>query len=34
MKNVKEEKIVDIIVDEKFTFKWHTEYICTKAKKS
>ena len=34
IKQVKEEKILGIIVDEKLTFKSHIEYICTKARKS
>ena len=34
LKQVKEKKILGIIVDEKLTFKSHTECICTKARKS
>ena len=34
LKQVKEKKILRIIVDEKLTFKSHIEYICTKARKS
>ena len=34
IKQVKEKKMLGIIVDEKLTFKSHIEYICIKAKKS
>ena len=34
LKQVKEKKILRIIVDEKLTFKSHIEYICTKARQS
>ena len=34
LKQVKEKKILGIIVDEKLTFKSHIECICTKARKS
>ena len=34
IKQVKKKKILGIIVDEKFTFKSHIKYICTKARKS
>ena len=34
LKQVKEKKILRIIVDEKLIFKSHIEYICTKARKS
>ena len=34
LKQVKEKKILRIIVDEKLTFKSHVEYICTEARKS
>ena len=34
LKQVKEKRILGIIVDEKLTFKSHIEYICTKARKS
>ena len=33
IKQVKEKKMLGIIVDEKLTFKSHIEYICTKARK-
>ena len=34
IQQVKEKKIVGIVVDEKLTFKLHIEYICTKTRKS
>ena len=34
IKQVKQKKILGIIVDEKLTFKSYIEYICTKARKS
>ena len=34
LKQVKEKKILEIIVDEKLTFKLNIEYICTKPRKS
>ena len=34
LKQVKEKKILGIIVDEKLIFKSHIEYICIKARKS
>ena len=34
IKQVKKKKILGIIVHEKFTFKSHIKYICTKARKS
>ena len=34
LKQVKEKRILWIIVDQKLTFKSYIEYICTKARKS